>query len=297
LKNLKVYIKKNEISKVVFNTAHGLQTRNAILLLYFQKIEFFGIIHQAEKLLTSFTQKIISSKIKKYFTLSDHVLKYFCRNKVEGISFASFYPIYFPYDQVKTEINDKFIICIPGGIEFARKDYFGLIDILKKEKDNLPRKVVFRILGNASTKEGLLLRESISQNQLDEYFELYSEFLPNKKYFELLNSSTVIAPLIQPGASEYKAFLETSISGAFNLAFYSQKAMIMHSIFKDFEEFKDFAFFYDEATFTELINRITSSPELLQEKEKNITDSQKFILKRQASKYVSFLTTDGSENG
>jgi hypothetical protein len=296
LKSLKAYIKKNEISKVIFNTAHGLQTRNAILFLYFKKIEFFGIIHQAEKLLSSFTQKIISSRIKKYFTLSDHILKYFDNNKIDGISFSSFYPIFFPYDKVRSEIKDKFIICIPGGIEFARKDYFGLITILKKEKDKIPRKVVFRILGNASTKEGILLRESISGNQLEEYFELYDEFLPNKKYFELLNSSTVIAPLIQPGASEYKAFLETSISGAFNLAFYSQKALLMHSIFKDFKEFRNFAFFYDEFSFTELIIKLITTPELLSEKENNIAKSPKFSIKKQSADFVQFLNGESNPN-
>jgi hypothetical protein len=297
LKKLKAYIKKNEISKVIFNTAHGLQTRNAILFLYFKKIEFFGIIHQAEKLLTSFTQKIISSKIKKYFTLSDHILKYFEKNKVEGISFSSFYPIYFPYDQAKVELKDKFIICIPGGIEFARKAYLGLIEILKNERENFPRKVLFRILGNASTKEGRLLKEEIDKNNLTDYFELYDEFLPNRTFFELLNSSNVIAPLIQPGASEYKAFLETSISGAFNLAFYSQKVMIMHSIFEHFEEFKDFAFFYNDSAFTDLINKLISSPELIQEKEKNIIKSKKFNLKEQANKYVSFIQGSLQENG
>lgn len=292
LRSLKSFIKKNEISKIIFNTVHGLQTRNAVLSLYFKKLEFFGIIHQAEKLLFSITQRIISSRVKKYFTLSDHILEYFNKNKIEGLTFTSFYPVYFPFDSIKNSPSEKFVVCIPGGIEFARKDYFGLIDLLEKERNSLPQNLIFQVLGDASTENGMMIRKSIDEKKLSHVFEFSNSFLSNKSFFEKLNNSDVILPLIQPGASEYRVFLETSISGAFNLAYYSAKPMLLNNIFNGIKEFENFSFYYDEKSFVRLLTDLIKNRDLLKEKENNIRTSPKFEVRKQAAKIAKFINSD-----
>lgn len=283
------FVIKHKIKKIIFNTAHGLLTRNAILGLLPLNVECFGIIHQAEKIYSSITQKIISMKIKKYFVLSDHILRYFEGKTNKSLAFSSFYPIYFPYQKTLVPIEDKFIVCIPGGIEFERKDYFGLIKILSENRYEIPENLIFRILGNASSDAGKNLQKAIDEAGLSNYFELYNEFLSNKDFFELLHSSDVILPLIQPGASEYKVFLQTSVSGAFNLAFYAEKPLILFSIFENLDEYKDFSFFYDSETLLPLFRKLIENPSLTILKTVNISQAEKFCFSFQDCKFVQFL--------
>jgi len=53
---------------VIFNTASSSKlVRNTLLLLLFSKVKCVGILHNSKKLRSSFTQALISLKIKKYF--------------------------------------------------------------------------------------------------------------------------------------------------------------------------------------------------------------------------------------
>src|SRR5690606_8900522 len=64
------WFSKNGISSVICNTAQGGHIRN-LCLTSSRKVQFFGIIHTIKMLQGSFTQRLISRKIKTYFVLND----------------------------------------------------------------------------------------------------------------------------------------------------------------------------------------------------------------------------------
>src|ERR1035437_6423797 len=76
---LRKYVKKNNIKKIIFNTAQGVKARNIIIRFLFKKVKIFGLLHDGKKLSSGFTQWSMSLKIKKYFVLNDYISDY-CRN-------------------------------------------------------------------------------------------------------------------------------------------------------------------------------------------------------------------------
>ena len=68
--------------------------RNIVFLLNFYKVECIGLLHNTKKLEKSFTQKIIGTKIKKYFVLSEY-LKNRVVLKRQNTKIESYYPIFF----------------------------------------------------------------------------------------------------------------------------------------------------------------------------------------------------------
>lgn len=127
------HIKSLNIDYIIFNTAHGLLIRDLSIVLFFSKVKAVGILHKAEKVVKSFTQKIISLKVRNYFVLSDYVLSWLKTNtRGYKINFSSFYPIFFPVSNfINNSREDEFVVCIPGAIEPERKDYNFLINFLR----------------------------------------------------------------------------------------------------------------------------------------------------------------------
>ena len=83
------------------------------------------------------------------------LLAEFIKEKLEkagtGISIESFYPIYFPGGKApETEPEQPYRICVPGAVDFARRDYQSLLDeLLTKE---VPAGVKFVLLGRANSR-------------------------------------------------------------------------------------------------------------------------------------------------
>src|SRR5690606_31802813 len=88
--HLNKWLVKNKIDCVVANTAQGGHIRN-LCLTASSHVKFFGIIHTIKLLKGSFTQVLISKKIKNYFVLNDTLKKY--AGGQEGLTIHSFYPL------------------------------------------------------------------------------------------------------------------------------------------------------------------------------------------------------------
>ncbi|HZH70420.1 MAG TPA: hypothetical protein VFD80_08225, partial [Flavobacteriaceae bacterium] len=74
IRTLNRWLKQQKVEKVICNTAQGGHIRNLALLALTNDIKYYGILHTIKKIPGSFTQKIISLKIKHYFVLNDTLL-------------------------------------------------------------------------------------------------------------------------------------------------------------------------------------------------------------------------------
>ena len=285
------YLKTERIDVIIFNTAHGLFIRDLSILLLFSRVKAYGILHQADKVINSFTQKIILLKIKHYYVLNDFVLEWLNRNCItEKIKFNSFYPIYFPEKfNTKKEPHKSIIFCIPGAIEPERKDYIFLIEYLNRFSSEMDARIKFKLLGDISSDGGKQLNKILIENKVEKWFITFDSFLSNDRFFEELINSDFVFPLIHPSGKYFKAFYETGISFAFSLAFGVKKPLLLHNQFRLNEEYKNVSVFYNEENLLSVFDSIVSDELLIGKLENSYRNILKLKFEFQAKRYNEFL--------
>ncbi len=267
---------------VVFNTASSSKfVRNVNLLLLFSNVNVIGILHNAKKLHSSFTQKLISLKIKKYFVLSDTVSKNTREKK--GIRLASFYPIFFPeFNNTVDKLEHEIWITIPGRIDWGRRDYEILITALDKAKPL--NKIKFLILGklDKNSSEGQRLWMLIKEHKLEKSIRCFEGFIPNEDYHSFLKASDYIMPLLKSDEN----YLKHKISGSFNLAFAYETPLLCKAYFESLGDLQENALFYSE-------NNLTSMLKAIDKREMKVFDGYKNLkwsYTYQQKNYIEFIT-------
>jgi glycosyltransferase involved in cell wall biosynthesis len=288
-KQLSEIITKECIDKIIFNTAHGLTVRNLCLYLLFKKVNCFGVLHESEKLFSSLTQKIISKKIKKYFVLSDSVAD-FCRyNAKPGLEFESFYSIFPPFKKINIPVRNNIIITIPGEVSDNRKDYTGLLKFLIKYKYKIPDIIKIHFLGSAKTSDSRKILQFICEYNLEDLIQYHTEYIPEEKYYQFVQSSDIIMPLIHPDTGSFNEYSASKISGAFNLAFAYRIPLLMHEYFKGHEDFEEISLFYNQDNLLNCLTDIAFNPDLLIKYQLNYSRKTRFSFEFQSKKYLKFL--------
>ncbi len=237
---------------IVLNTAHSYSVvRNLTILLRFARAACVGILHNTKKLNSSFTQRIISKKTKKYFVLNDALLPW--NENTSSIKIQSFYPIFFPeYEPVPVYKQSEIWIGIPGRIDYKRRDYDFLVDALAEIKA-LDR-VKFVILGKVDRNNpvGKRFYDSLEKSGQLGRFKLFHSFIENRDFHSYLAACDYIMPLLTLN----KDYLKYKISGSFNLAFAHKKPMLCHNFFQDIPDLRENSLFFDQATLPNLISDI-----------------------------------------
>ncbi|HET8736013.1 MAG TPA: hypothetical protein VFM69_05420 [Pricia sp.] len=250
----RLYRLLKKFDRVVLNTAHSYSVlRNLTLLLRFAKTECVGILHDTRKLHTSFTQKIISKKVKKYFVLNDALLPK--EPPTDDIRVQSFYPIFFSdYEPVPVYKQNGIWIGIPGRMDYGRRDYDFLVDALAQ----IPvlDHVRFLILGKVDRDSpfGHRFCESLEKAGQSGRFKIFHSFIDNTDFHAYLKACDYIMPLLHTGQGYFKY----KISGAHNLAFAYKKPLICHTSYRHIPDLQENALFFDAATFPKLIGDIDS---------------------------------------
>lgn len=277
------YLIKNNITQVIFNTAEGNLVRTLTLLPFPSKINFSGIIHNGHKLLKSSSQRIISRRVKKYFVLNDYILPHL--NNIDGISVESFYPIFFPEPEsvILPKQPDELWVCVPGQVDFNRRDYKGLLRTLKQQQP--ASKIKFIILGRDNSP-GKRLREMVEEADLKHSFVLFNSFIPNSVFHSYLQQSDVILPLMYRGMPKFEQYLRYKISGSINLAFAYKKPLLCEESFMPIPDFKENAIFYTTENLSSVLERLAA---LLEEKKQHLYKHPKWHFSYQQQKYISFI--------
>ena len=287
---LKRYLAVNNIDKIIINTAHGKLVRNLSLYLLFHPVELIGVLHFGEKIGRSFTQRLISMKIRKYFTLNDYIVANL-HESAKKFRFCVFFYLWFS-DVIKSKsevCSEKLQIVIPGAIDFARRDYFGLLEQVARNAELLDN-IFFIFLGNCSTEEGRLLQSRARELSIEKYFVFFNDFVPQDTFYTTIAGADLIMPLIHPNTKEYESFTRYSISGAFSLAFGYRIPLLMYADrYNEYEIFKDTAFFYLMDNLGEMLIKLRNNRQLIDEHSKRYEEFDKLSFQYQSSNYVQFI--------
>ena len=278
------YIIKNSFDIVIFNTASS--NKETIALSYFlpNRVARVGIIHNLRKLNQSTSQKIISKKLKNYYVLSDFLI-----NSVEiddkSLQLHSFYPIFFPnYQQQKTiKKNGGFWICIPGELNYNRRDYDIILNALSKL--DKAKKIKIIILGKLDRTKpaSILFLQKIEQLGLEEYFISFSGFIENNVFHSYIKESDFI---MAPVSVAEKHYLKYKITGAYNLAFAYKKPLICPQELNLIPDLKANSYFYENAdSLAKLFNSIENGSL----KKLQLYQDEKWSYNVQQKKYIETL--------
>ena len=289
LRRIRKFLVAGGFEKVIINTAHSSPVRNLCLMPYPNKMRFFGNLHGVNKLEGSFTQKLISRRIRQYFVLNDYMLEKAKKLPPAGLSFAAYYPIFHPpFTEVVIEKKaaNACWVAIPGGVEYSRRDYNTLLEALRKMKNVIPADLRFFLLGNSDREDGHHLKKQINDAGLADHFFCYNGFMPDSLLHAYISRCDAVLPLIHPVNAAMVKYLENQISGSYNLAFAYQKPLLMHDYFRRYEDFRDTSFFYNTEDLPQLLSHL---PQALQSLNGNIYQLPKWTLSYQQTNYLRFL--------
>lgn len=255
MRNLNKWFVRSSISKVILNTAQGGHVRNLCLTSH-RSVAFFGIIHTIKMLDKSFTQSLISRKVKHYFVLNDTLKKRV--HSPKGISIHSFYPLDYPsYDQKIEKPKTAFWVTIIGGVEFRRKDLSGFISFAKTTAAHV--KFIFLGKSDEHHEDVIQFKSMINTNGIDSKMVLFNEFVDQETFDATLKVTDCILPLIHPNTPSAEEYFNRQISGAINVAFSYGIPMMIHEAYSEWEDFQSGVQFYNLSNqseqFVELMQR------------------------------------------
>lgn len=248
-------INASQYDLIIYNSAQGKNVRNLVVKTFFNKTPVVGFHHNPISLVKSFTQKFINIKVKKYLVLADFNKDYVVRHGFAPEKVEAFYPV---VQVMPVDFTQNKLIAVPGVLEQDRRDYFGLIDIIKKNPKAF-KGFVFSLLGNSQTHDGPKIKTLVHEAGLESNFRFFDGYVPDEQLEEDLQQSKFVMPLMHPNNRYFDVYLKTKISGAYNLAYAYQLPLLMHESFKQVSEFSYNCVFYN---FDNLAEKITASVEL-----------------------------------
>lgn len=277
LKLLRI-LKKYEL--VIFNTASSSKiVRNVAFFLNLYPTKCIGVLHNTERLKSSFTQRIISTKVKNYLVLNDSLSKNHPKYQIQ-----SFYPIFFPNANGSFEKQKETIwISIPGRIDYSRRNFDLLLDCLA----NNPRlsNIKFLLLGKLDKKtfDGRKLHDQIHHLGVEGYFEIFDHFIPNDEYHWYLSECEYIIPLLK----KHENYLHHKISGSFNMAFAHKKPLLCNVFLKKNKDLEENAYFFTRPTLYALLKDISEH----RLSKRSFYLQEKWSYNFQQSKYNTFVSS------
>jgi len=241
------WLKEQKVNVLIANTAQGKDICNLCIIAP-PTVAIVGILHTIKVLDSSFTQRIISRKIKNYFVLNDTLKEYAKPRK--GISVRSFYNNDFPYFEPHiNKPHGQYWIVIVGGAEHQRRDLEGFIQIASKTPNN----VHFYFLGKTAYHIPEVQRfiRRFEETEIVNRIHLFDHFLPNREFYGYLQQADGILPLIHPNTPSAEELLHRQITGVLLLSFGLKIPMLIHEYYQTWEDFHRSAIFYNFSNFKE----------------------------------------------
>lgn len=260
---LRKYVRRQGITTVLFNTAHGLFTRDLAYLLAGTGVRLAGLCHHAEKMGVGATQNLISRRVRLYFVLHPYMKRW--ARPTPGVRIESFYNIFFVDPAVQgTSVlpaaGEEIRIVLPGGFEPNRRDYPCLLHLARTGQ--IPPKMRIVLLGDCTANEhGRALRDTLRAEGLEHHFVLFEGYVTDEVFFAEMRRAAAVLPLLHPGLFYWHIFSQYSISGSYNLAFAFRKPILsVTQPFSTYEIFRDVGLFYEPDSLGTLLQRIAADP-------------------------------------
>ncbi|HOU67314.1 MAG TPA: hypothetical protein PKW49_01855 [Paludibacteraceae bacterium] len=244
---LRKLLVKNGIKNIILNTAQGSGALKFSLLPLPSEKNIVGTIHNTAKLTSSIGQRIICKKLNAYYVLSEYIMP--SLPKKNNLLATFFYPSFFQKEEDFQDLplkKDCLWFCIPGSIEYKRRDYDFLFEIGNYlKKIGKERNAKFIILGKNRTKDGDKLLSKIKDLEMNDMFVTFDNFIPNRIFYAYLNASDYLLPLVHPNVEMAESYTKNRISGTFTIAKGFNKCMLCHSMFSKVKLFDFQSKFYE----------------------------------------------------
>lgn len=280
-------IKSIRPTHVCFSTAQGNVVRDLTLLMP-RGIELFGMHHNADKLLTSSSQKLINWRLKKYLLPAEFVEETLRPQLRGGLKVSTFYPCYYenlsPLPSVQKP--NGLLVAIPGVIEQSRRDYDGFLAALKKQR---PSDVHFVMLGNGSREDGPRFQQAVKEAGLSDLFTFFNAYVGAEDMQAWLQASDAILPILHPGVEYFPLYEKYKITGSYDLAYGYHKPMFLHSAIGAKPEFADFCLTYELENFVATLDKVARDRTQLKEIAQRIAQSPRFDFEKQKRRYLAFI--------
>lgn len=216
-----------------------------------RKVRQAALLHRTEKLQTSARVRANARRMQKIFVLNEHLL-HSLPAEVRSRA-GAFYPINAAEQSRRvicppTPEHGSVSVCIPGQLEFKRRDYRLLCEQEPAEADSGNRfiRIEWNCLGPSahSHGDGDAFKSSVDACATSDTFLTYPGFLDEATYWKELHRCSFVLPLITPRTPKFDDYLRGQITGAYNLAFTLGRPLLMHEAFRSFADFRETAFFY-----------------------------------------------------
>ena len=272
---------------VIFNTVHGAMVRYFTLLPGGGR-RLAGVVHNILKLRDSTGQKIISRRIKRYLVLNDYLLDN--RDDRLNVELDWFYPIFFP-KYVAVDVGKdpgELWACIPGRVDFKRRDYEGLL--LGLVDGGVPPGLRILFLGgfeNEATRARVA--DLVTATGRHEAFTFLEGFTDHGTYQSHLAASDLVLPLLHPGTERFHEYSGVQISGAYNLAFAHRVPLLMERSFEKYGAFEDNSLFYDLQDLPATLASLVADPSPIREKADAMRGDVRYTFGFQRDRYLKVV--------
>lgn len=289
LRSIRRHILEHNIQYILFNTAQNNHVRTLCFMRWPKHIVFAGTLHSLHKLSGSFSQKLISRRVKKYFILIEYLRPKLKNFNTKGLQFEVYYAMFLAPQKtipITTKPENTIWVGIPGTLEYARRDYQSLAYAVAKLQE--PQPIRFLLLGNAfhSYGNGHEFKQLIAELGVEDYFVFWDGFLSDEEFHTYIKSCDILMPLLQTRADGVNVYLEYQISGIYNLAFAYKKPMLFADDFEQMEEFKQSSIFYNKENLTTILTFIKKSIANL---DTTLYQDKQWTLAFQAERYLKFI--------
>ena len=276
-------LNRQHFDAVIINTAHGKRVRNVLAIPFLKKQNFTGIAHNTKKILNSNTQRIINRKVKKYFVLAEYLLENL--NSIQGIKLGYFYSMLYPKRDIKflEKEKDTVWICIPGQVEYKRRDYKTLFEQIGETGLQANINLIFLGKSKHEHGDGDAIEKEIERLGIKDQCILWDGFVETNTFEAYMQQCDYLLPLIHRDKPELNNYFTNQISGTFNLAFGYKKLLLLEESFKDYPDFKEDATFYEKTELVELLNGLKP------ETKNKLYQSSRFSFEARKRRYLEFV--------
>ncbi len=252
------YIRKHRFEKVIYNTAHGDMVGK--LFFFFPKItgvDYYGIAHNTGKLLSSFTQGVITKHFKSYFILNEYLIHRLYTLGFQEKKLVEFHPVFYPdYPEKPIEKPANEIwVTIPGQVELKRRDYASLFNSIRKHGLNSNIKLL--LLGKSAHAhgDGDYIQERITELGIEGQVQLWNDYIDVETFYSIIKHSDYLLPLIHSNHQSGELY-EDQITGTFNIAAGYGKTLLMEEEYSE-ERFKKYStLFYNKENLALKLNAL-----------------------------------------
>lgn len=235
---------------VILNTAQGSEALKLSALPMPKGVKFVGTIHNLQKLTDSLGQRIIDHRMSGYYVIAKYLLSSLRGKTTKPCQYYS------PLSKTPTGPTDEAIInrkgtdicpcmwiCVPGAIEYKRRNYDALLNLAAAPELKMAK---FVLLCDKNKGDGPDFIRKIEERNLSDRFITFNGYVKLEVFDQYVTASDYLLPLIDGVMAGGEAYKTSKASGTFTLSAAYGKTMLCDNFLKGIDAFDYPSLFYSD---------------------------------------------------